>query len=219
MAVIDLSMTIQPMWRWQCEITFKGDFSAGDPYRLTHLKTGMHAFTHVDTPLHIEAGRESIDCVSLGRLCGAAAVLDLGPVVPNQEIGPDLLAARGSHIRPGDIVLLKTGWDLARRSDTREYWTDAPYLNRQAAAWLSEQPIKAVGFDFPQDFPIREIPGRHPMVQEMPTHDLVLRKGILLIEYLCNVHRLSAQRVEVYALPLKVAGADGGCARVIAVES
>jgi kynurenine formamidase len=84
MAVIDLSMTIQPMWRWQCEITFKGDFSAGDPYRLTHLKTGMHAFTHVDTPLHIEAGRESIDCVSLGRLCGAAAVLDLGPVVPNQ---------------------------------------------------------------------------------------------------------------------------------------
>ena len=219
MVVVDLSMTILPNWRWRCEIDVTGDFGAGDPFRFTHLKIGMHSFTHIDTPLHMEPGRESIDLVGLERLCGAAAVLDLEPVNPNQEIGPELLAERGRHTRPGDIVLLKTSWDLARSCTTREYWTEAPYLSREAALWLSEQPIKAVGFDFPQDRPIREIPGRHPSIQEMPTHDLVLRKGILLIEYLCNLHRLSAQRVQVYALPLKVAGAEGGCARVIAVEN
>ena len=51
----------------------------------------------------------------------------------------------------------------------------------------------------------------------MPTHDLILRKGILLIEYLCNLHRIHAERVQVYALPLKLFEGEGACARVVAV--
>ena len=219
MGLIDLSMTVWPMWRWPAEIDLVMDFAKGDPYRVTSLKTGMHSFTHVDTPLHIEPGRESIEQIDLGRLCGPAAVLDLGAVGPNQEIGPEALAESAGHMRQGDILLLKTCWDLSRDCTTRGYWLEAPYLNRRAAAWLSEQPIKAVGFDFPQDYVIREIPERHPSAAEMPSHDLILRKGILLIEYLCNLHRIQAKRVELYALPLKVAGAEGACARVVAVEN
>jgi arylformamidase len=219
MKLVDLSMTIQPMWRWPAEIELVKDISKGDPYQVTAVKTVMHSFTHVDTPLHIEPGRESIDQVDLERLCGPAAVVDLGPVGANQEIGPELLAERAGHVLPGDIVLLKTSWDLAMDCTTRGYWSDAPYLNRQAAAWLSALPIKAVGFDFPQDYAIREIPARHPSAKEMPTHDLILRKGILLIEYLCNLHRIKAKRIEIYALPLKVVGGEGACARVVAVEN
>ena len=219
MGLVDLSMTIQPMWRWPIEVGLVKDISKGDPYQVTAVKMGMHAFTHIDTPLHIEPGRESIDQIELERLCGPAAVVDLSPIGANQEIGPELLAARAGHVLPGDIVLLKTCWDLAMDCTTRGYWSDAPYLNRQAAAWLSMLPIKAVGFDFPQDCAIREIPARHPSVQEMPTHDLILRKGILLIEYLCNLHRIKAERIEIYALPLKVVGAEGACARVVAVEN
>jgi arylformamidase len=219
MKLVDLSMTIQPIWRWPAEIGLVQDIGKGDPYQVTAVKMGMHSFTHVDTPLHIERGRESIDQVVLDRLCGPAAVVDLGPVVANQEIGPELLAERAGHVHPGDIVLLKTGWDLAVDCTTRGYWSDAPYLNRDASAWLSNLPIKAVGFDFPQDYAIREIPARHPSAQEMPTHDLILRKGILLIEYLCNLHRIKAKRIEIYALPLKVVGGEGACARVVAVEN
>ena len=54
---------------------------------------------------------------------------------------------RAGHVQPGDIVLLKTCWDLARDCTTREYWSEAPYLNREAAAWLADLPVKAVGFD------------------------------------------------------------------------
>jgi arylformamidase len=215
--LVDLSMTIRPMWRWPVEIGLAKDLRQGDPYQVTAIKTGMHAFTHVDTPLHIELGRESIDQVDLQRLCGPAAVVDLGPIEPNREIDPGLLRERAAHVCPGDIVLLKTGWDLVRECTTREYWLDAPYLNREAAAWLADLPIKAVGFDFPQDRVIREIPARHPAAEEMPTHDLILRKGILLIEYLCNLHQVRAERVQVYALPLKLFGGEGACARVVAV--
>ena len=199
MKVFDLSMTMQPMWRWQLETKLVMDVKKEDPYRVTAVKTSMHAFTHIDTPLHIEPERESIDQVNLERLCGPAAVIDLTPVLPNQKIGREYLEKRAHHLKTGDIVILKTCWDIQRAYTSREYWLEAPFLSEDAAKWLADQPITAVGFDFPQDYVIREIPGRHPHPAEMPTHDLILRKGILLIEYLCNLEMLQSPRVEIYA--------------------
>lgn len=216
MELIDLSMTIQPMWRWPEPLEVVKDFDRGDPYRVTAIKLGMHAFTHVDTPLHIEAGRDNMDQLKLENLCGDAAVVDLTPIEPNQEITAELLKDRAGHVRDGDIVLLKTAWDTQRDCTCREFWLDAPYVAEDAAAWLAGLSIKAVGFDFPQDYVIREIPDRHPPVVEMPTHNLILRKGIHLIEYLCGLDQLAVDRVELFALPLKVAGAEGACARVVA---
>jgi kynurenine formamidase len=219
MATIDLSMTLRPTWRWPIEVTTDRDFDRGDSYRSTSVRLPMHAFTHVDAPLHVEPERESIERVPLDRLCGPAAVVDLRPVTPDEEIGQSLLAERSGHARPDDILLLKTCWDQQRDPTSREFWLEAPYLHEEAAAWLAEQPVKAVGFDFPQDRAIREIPQRHPEVSEMPTHHLVLRKGIYMIEYLCNLHLIEEERVALYALPLKVLGSEGACARVVAVTT
>ena len=218
MKPIDLSMKMQPMWRWPVETNLVMDIHRGDAYQVTTVNTSMHAFTHVDTPLHIEPGHESIDAVDLSRLCGPAAVIDLTPVAANQEIGCTYLQKRAQHVRKGDLVILKTCWDSMRDYTTKSYWHEAPFISADAALWLSEQPIKAVGFDFPQDYVIREIPRRHPSPAEMPTHDLILRKGILLIEYLCNLDKIESERIDLYALPLKIEGAEGGCARVIAIE-
>jgi kynurenine formamidase len=219
MELIDLSMTMEPMWRWPIEVECAKDMALGDPYHVTTLKTSMHAFTHVDTPRHIELGRESIDEVDLDRLCGQAAVVDLTPVTANQEIDQELLMQRASHVRPGDIVLLKTCWELARDYRTKQYWLEAPYLHSNGVQWLAGLPVKAIGFDFPQDYVIREIPGRHPSPAEMPTHDLLLRKGVLLVEYLCNLAQITSDRVDFYVLPLKVARAEGACARAIALQN
>lgn len=216
MQIIDLSMTIQPMWRWPDTLEVIKDFERGDLIRSTAIRIGMHAFTHVDAPLHIEAGRENMDCLVLENVCGPAAVMDLRPIQPNQEITPDILEKQAGHMRDGDILLLQTAWDTQRDCTSHEYWQEAPFLNRDAAAWLANLPIKAVGFDFPQDYAIREIPERRPDVTELPTHDLVLRKGIHLIEYLCGLSQITVGRVELFALPLKVAGAEGACARVVA---
>ena len=219
MQVIDLSMTVQPTWRWPAEITTEMDFDRGDPYRSTSIRIALHAFTHVDAPLHVEPGRESIDQVPVDSLCGPAALVDLRPVAANQEIGPGLLRERSGHLQEGDILVLRTSWDQQREWTSREFWLEAPHLSEAAAAWLAEQPVKAVGFDFPQDYAIREIPQRHPQVHELPTHHLVLRKGIYMIEYLCNLHLVKQRRVTIYALPLKVLGSEGACARVVAVTN
>lgn len=217
MQIIDLSMPIQSHWRWKFNSEQTLDRKKGAPYQSTTFTMSAHAFTHIDSPLHIEPDRMPIDTVPLNNLTGPAVIIDLSYVQPNQAIKiPDLVKS-ADEIIPGDIAVLKTAWDLKNSWKGREYWTEAPYLDEEAAAWLSDQDLNAVGFDFPQDYVTREIPGRHPHVQEMPAHDLILRKGIYQIEYLCNVHQINAKRVTLIALPLKLAGCEGAPARVIAL--
>jgi len=214
MKLIDLSMTVQPHWRWKVSRELAGDFDKGDPFQVSVIHMPVHAFTHMDTPLHVLPGQITVEKVQPDHLAGAAAVLDLSFVDACQAITAEDLQNASRHIQPGDILLVKTGWDLKRDYLTREFWIDAPYLEEAAAAWLSKQEIKAVGFDFPQDYGIRSIPIAPP--EEQPTHQLVLKKGIYLIEYLCNLHRLDVDRVTFFALPLKIAGAEGGPVRAFA---
>jgi arylformamidase len=217
MKLVDLTMSIQTHWRWPVKLEYLQSHDRGAEFQTCRINISMHTFTHVDTPLHVMPGQITIDRVPLDQLTGPAAVLDLKDVRPNQAITEEMVKRAGPHLKQGDIVLLKTSWDLQRDWKTREFWTEAPYVEEKAAAWLAEQNIKAVGFDFPQDYSIRDIPARHPSVKELPTHHIILRRGIYLIEYLCNLHQVSTDRPEVYALPLKIAGAEGAPARVIAV--
>jgi len=217
MKIIDLSMPIQSNQRWSVSCERVLDHKKGDPFQSTTFTMSAHAFTHVDSPLHIEADRSPIDGVALDNLVGPAVMLDLSRAQPNQAIGLDDLRKNAGDIIPEGIVVLKTAWDLKRSWNSREYWSEAPFLDDEAVAWLSEQQLNAVGFDFPQDYAIREIPARHPRVEEMPAHNLILRKGICQIEYLCNLHQINAKRFTLIALPLRLAGCEGAPARVIAL--
>ena len=217
MKIIDLSMPIQSNQRWPVRCEQVLDIRKGDPFQSTTFTMSAHAFTHIDSALHIEAGRSPIDAVPLDHLVGPAVMLDLTHVQPNQAIGLGDLRKNAKDMIPEGIVVLKTAWDLKRSWNSREYWSEAPFLDDEAVAWLSEQHLHAVGFDFPQDYAIREIPQRHPRAEEMPAHNLILRKGICQIEYLCNLHRIHAQRFTLIALPLRLAGCEGSPARVIAL--
>lgn len=214
MKIVDLSMTIQPHWRWKVTRKLAADLEKGDSFQISVITMPAHAFTHMDTPLHIRPGQITVEAVPPDQLAGTAAILDLTFADANQAITKSDLKKAGGHIQPSDIVLLKTGWDLKRDYLTREYWHDAPYLEEAAAAWLADHDMKAVGFDFPQDYGIRSIPVVPP--DEQPTHNLILSKGIYLIEYLCNLHQIKNERVTFYALPLKIGGAEGAPVRAFA---
>ncbi len=69
---------------------------------------------------------------------------------------------------------------------------------------------RALAFDFPQDYPIRLLldGGVVPFDQHV-THDICLRQGITLIEYLVNTAAITAPRVFFSAAPLKIPGQMG----------
>ena len=115
-------------------------------------------------------------------------------------------------------MVLKSCWEQQRSPRTPEFWTDAPYMSRAAAEWLRARP-RAVAFDFPQDYTIRLLlRGEVRPLEEHVTHDVLLRNGVILIEYLSNTAALTAPRTFLCCLPLKVLDADGAPARVVALE-
>lgn len=219
MRIIDLSMPIGPHFRWQTEIPIKGDIATGDQFRISRLHGPCHGFSHVDAQAHILANAPTIEQTPLDTVVGAARVLDLRDVQPNQEIGPDRLAKADPGGAEGEILILSAGWDRHRNYQTREFWLDAPWLNRAAAQWLADRKPRALAFDFPQDYPIRLLldGGVVPFDQHV-THDICLRQGITLIEYLVNTAAITASRVFFSAAPLKIPGADGAPSRIYAIE-
>lgn len=217
--IIDLTVPIEPHFRWLMERSLKSDFARGDAFQITWLGLAVHGYTHIDSPRHILPDGKTSSDVPLEATIGDAAVVDLSDVEDGQEITESLLIGRGQHLRDNDICLLKTCWDERRPLSSREFWTEAPYLSRGACEWLLDRKIKALAPDFPQDYPIRLLlDGVTSPLSQFVSHDVLLRNNVILIEYVCNFGALRHERNTVYALPMKLPDSDGCPARVIAVE-
>ena len=219
MRIVDLSMPIQPHLRWPVDLGITGDIAAGAQFRVSRLATTCHGFTHVDAQAHFIAGAPTIEATPLAHVVGRCRIINLRDVVPNEAIDAARLSAADPGGKEGEILLLSSGWDRQRDYSTREFWTDAPYLTRDAAEWLAERAPTAIAFDFPQDYSIRLLlDGVMAPTEEHVTHDVCLRNGITLIEYLVNTAELAGPTCFLSAAPLKLPNADGSPARVYAIE-
>jgi arylformamidase len=217
--IIDLSMPIHDHFRWPVERRVRGDHGKGDVFQATWLGWTVHGFTHMDSPRHCVPGGPTTDDVPLERTVGEAEVVDLTPIQPNEGISAGRLAAAAGHLRAGDIVVMRSCWEQQCSPRTPEFWTEAPYMTREAAEWLLARQPRAVAFDFPQDYAIRLLlKGETRPLADNVTHDVLLKNGVILIEYLANTAALQGPRTFLCCLPLKVPAADGAPARVIALE-
>ena len=218
--IIDLTMPVAKHVRWPVERKLLGDLAKGDNFQITWFGMAAHAFTHIDAPRHVDPNGLTLSDVGLEKVVGEAVVVDLTDVAPDTGITPEHLEASGAEVEPDDIVLLKTNWDAHTPYDTIEYFTDSPYVTREACHWLLGKQIRAIGYDFPQDRALREMmAGKSPPITEFVTHDILLRAGIIMIEYLCNMKPIESPRVDLFALPMKISDSDGAPARVIALEN
>lgn len=218
--VVDLTMPIEDHFRWKVERRLPKSFENGDEFQVTSLGFGVHGFTHIDTPRHMLPDGYTTSEIKIESLVRRCTVLDISSLDDNSAITADVLRNVGNRPRKGEIALIKT--QLATRWSYRtvDYWMNAPYFQRDAAQWLLETGVCAVAFDFPQDYVIRELFGIRESVpsHEYVTHDILLRHGVVLIEYLHNTERLLLDKCILCALPLSIPQADGAPARVVAVD-
>lgn len=220
MRIIDLSMPVlADHVRWKGEQTPATREVAGDTIQVTTVRLSCHSFTHVDAQRHYFPGKPTIEATPLDALVGEAAVVDLMDVAANEAIGPEKLAARSEHVSRGARVILKTGWHRHRSFETEAFWREAPYLTHDAAQWLLDRGIMTICYDFPQDFVIRHLlDGKMSPVEDHVTHDVLLRNGVHMVEYLTNTAEITQPSVFLSAAPIKIPGSDGAPARVYAIE-
>lgn len=201
-----------------------------------HVGTHMDALCHVAVDGHMFGGTPVADALEGGRY--RVHGIDQVPPLVRRGVLFDVPAARGvdclgpgeavglADLRghgavapgPGDVVLIRTGW--ARYwSDSSTYLGDArgvPGLGLDAAVWLAERGVAAVGAD---TVALEHIPGGAGP-PSLPVHRLLLaERGINLIEVM-NLEALAARGVTEFLFvgaPLNVRGATGAPIRPLAL--
>lgn len=177
-----------------------------DGLRNTIMRFSIHTGTHIDAPSHFIPGGATIDEIPIERFWRPGVRLDLADAAPGEVIGLARLDAAGFSAENASdaILLLATGWtDRAWQSE--RLYEDHPILGDDAAQAVAAARPAALGLDFPVDS------GR-----PWPNHATLLGAEVLLIENLMGLGALPPDGFELIAFPMRIAGGNGGPARVVA---
>jgi arylformamidase len=205
--IVDLSIAIHDNHcRWQMERVLRKSYERGDQFQATAATMSFHGFTTSD--------------ITPDMTIGPACVIDLPDTAPNTPITVADLEKANADLRAGDIALLRSNWEQQRSVEALSFWTDAPWLEADACRWLRAQRIKAIAYDFPQDYCIRDYATgeRTPAWEENTSHIELLLHGIIMFEYLCNLAAIRSRRPLFIGLPIKVKDSDGAPARVVVID-
>lgn len=175
-------------------------------YNITRISMSSHFGTHLDAPFHFFDDGETVENLDLHRGFGPARVVDLSGKHPTSEITPSDLEAQAGDVLPGGRLILMIGWD--RQYPQPHYFSDQPYIGLDACQWLVDRGIATVAMDMPTIYPGEYIKAHH----------LLLGAGILVIEGLAHLDRLSTRDTFLIALPLRLRGRDGSPCRVVAID-
>ena len=216
MRVIDLSLPIERQeGRLGVSTTFETPYSFESyGWQGSSFSMFCHSGTHVDAPNHFIRGGQSIDEVPLSKLVGPAALVAFDDHGPDASISANTLEERGDHVRRGDIAILRTGWTDRCWGEPR-FWKEGPFLTPDAAGWLVDRGVKAVVYDFSEEYVVRTDGFRG---EDCEVHHKLLGNDIYNIEYVHKLSEITQPRCVIVALPLKLTGLDGSPARVLAIE-
>lgn len=174
------------------------------------LGMSVHAGTHIDAPLHAVPGGQDAAGIGLDALWGPGLAWRFDCPEP-REIGLDEVRAAAPAVRPGDRLLISTGWDRFYAEPDR--YATHPHLAVEAVEWLAEQGIGLLGIDTPT--PELAAPLR-PAGFDYPIHRLLLGRGVVIAENLAGVAQLEGLRFTLRVSPIPVVGGDGAPARIVA---
>jgi arylformamidase len=170
-----------------------------------------HCGTHLDAPRHFDPSGISVDQLPLERLVMPGHLLDLTHRKNGESITiEDFERAEelsGRRISGDSATICWTGAD--RDWGKPEFHMLRPYVAVEAAQWLADRGMTLfctdlIGMDDPTEW-------------WWPTHKVWLRRGICMVQQLCNLERLVGKEFLFIALPLKMRDGTGSPVRAIAL--
>ena len=185
---------------------------AADGYNLLHVRMGSQTGTHVDAPYHFFDDGARIDELPLDLFLGPAVVADVrGKPAHGRIEWPDL-EPYADRLRPGWILVLRTGWDEHWGTDA---YVDHPFLAGQAAERVVAAGVRTVALDA---LSLDEtVPDGAP-AGGFAAHLAVLGAGGVIVENLRGLGGIAVPDPVLSVLPLRFRGADGAPVRAVALE-
>ena len=210
---IDLTFPLEeamPVWPGDSRPEFREVKSLEqDGYVVQSIRFSNHLGTHLDAPSHVVRGGMTLDRIPLETLIGKAVILDFAGKKRNERITRKELQPHGDVLRPGARVLIRTGWDSHYGSTF--FFQDFPCLTLEAAQDLASRGIALLGMDTPSPSPVDD--------PDQGIHKTLLGAGIVLLECLTNLHRITGNECELIVLPPLFKGFSGSPCRAVAVQS
>jgi len=182
-----------------------------DGFQLTRISFGCHTGTHVDAPRHFLPGGPTVDQLPLERFIGPGRLVGIEPD-PEGQI--DLSCLNPDQVRPGDCLLIATGW----HADVAADLASCPAFAPGSSQLLVRLGIRLIGTDLPTVV-------EHSADCCLPfdlMHRVLLGAGIPIVENLVNLDRLAnacgqaGDSFEFLAVPLAIADSEGSPVRAFA---
>ena len=193
------------------------------------LHGGIDAVAATSTPGGIGA-RLGIETFPVDLMLNRAVILDVArqlaggrpdPLPPGFEItGAHLeqtAKAQGVEVRPGDSLLIRTGWGQYFARDNAKFLGEqSPGPGQDAARWIIERKVRLAGNDTAT---FEKRPAAYGK-ELFSVHMMLLADSGIYIMESANLEPLGDARVGVALLvvtPLKIEGATGSPLRVLAI--
>jgi kynurenine formamidase len=188
---------------------------------------GTHNSTHIDAPWHYNSTiqgqpAQTVEQLPLEWFHAPGVVLDMtskddGDPMTAEDAEAELRRI-GHELAPGDIVLVCTGRD--------EFYTQPDYIARgpgvtaEATRWLFERGVRVMGIDaWGWDAPLH-LQAAEARERDEPGIFWAAHQADLpycQIERLFGLAQLPSHGFTVSCFPLKIVGASGAPARVVAI--
>ncbi len=208
MKYIDVTLTLEPGMRGV-------DFSTAktvekDGWNAKTLQLYSHCGTHVDAPVHFEVNKKTIDVLPPERFFTTCHIIHLEGIKPKMEIKISDLGIIKESIKKGEGLIFRTGW--SRFVKESKYRDELPGISRELALWCVENGVSLVGVEPPS---VADVNNLEKLTE---IHRILLGGGIVIVEGLTNMDKITKSKVKLVAMPLKIKDGDGAPCRAVVIE-
>lgn len=197
--------TTPPEFMWLGRVEREG-------YNLTEMRTNLHVGTHADSPSHWVAGGDTIATLPLTLFAGTARLFrrKILPKKVGDIIDLEEFLSNGFSIKEGEILVVDCRMDTVESAE--QFFHYFPVPSPMLLSYLKEKKIKAYMSDAPAVDRMGDL--------ESPGHKVLLGSKIPIVENLVNLSQVEENiPFFITALPLKLAGREGGPCRAAAFIS
>ncbi|MDK2824731.1 MAG: arylformamidase [Clostridia bacterium] len=206
MKIIDISQTLEePMVYYpsvkKFEFKWARHYSKGDISSLSEISMGSHVGTHLDSPYHFIENGKNLNEMDLDIFYGKARVIE----VPEEQdkITAEFLKTIGDL---DERILFKT--KNSRMYELKVFKEDYVYIDREAAAYIAQFPVKLVGIDYVSVDMYKK---------SKEAHMILLSRGIALLENIV-LNEVNDGLYKLVCFPIKVKDAEAALCRAVLIE-